>query len=279
MSQQFTNRAQLSYRNTIVSSNTVTGEITDVLSMTKTALEDSYTVGGRLTYVVNLINSGTDPLTGLTLTDDLGTGTGDTPLLTFVEGSVYYFINGAAQPAPTATGGSTLVITGVSVPAGGNTAVIYETLVNDYASPEIGATLTNTVTAAGDGTLTVTASATLPVTVEAQLSITKSLSPLLVSGNDSVTYSFVIQNTGNEAAGTEDDLILTDVFDPVLSGITVTYNGTAMPASGYTYDEGTGTFQTTAGAIEVPAATFVQNEDGTWAITPGEATLTITGTI
>ncbi len=279
MPQQFTNQAQLSYNNTVVLSNTVTGEIADVLSMTKTVLEDAYTVGGRLTYVVNLINSDTVPLTGLTLTDDLGAGTGATPLLTYVDGSVHYFAGGIAQHAPTATGGTTLTITGITVPANGNAAVIYEVLVNEYASPEVGATLTNTVTASGDGTTLVTAQATVPVAAGPILSIVKSLSPLQVSGSGSVTYTFLICNTGNHAAGGDDNLILTDQFAPVLSDIAVTYNGAPMSATGYTYDEGTGVFQTTEGAISVPAATFTQNEDGTWTSTPGEATLTVTGTI
>lgn len=103
MPQQFTNRAQLSYNDTVVLSNTVIGEIQDMLSVTKTALEDSYTVGGRLTYVVNLVNSDTVPLTGLTLVDDLGAGDGGTPLLTYVDGSVHVFADGVEQPAPAAT--------------------------------------------------------------------------------------------------------------------------------------------------------------------------------
>ncbi|MBE6528980.1 MAG: hypothetical protein E7680_00020 [Ruminococcaceae bacterium] len=279
MPQQFTNRAQLSYNNTVVLSNTVTGEIADVLSISKTVLEDSYTVGGRLTYVVNLVNSDTVPLTDLTLVDDLGAGTGGTPLLTYVDGSVHYFADGVEQPAPTATGGTTLTITGISVPAGGNAAVIYETTVNEYASPEVGAVLTNTVTASGDGTTTVTASATVPANVGPVLTISKTLSPLVVTASGVITYTFLIRNNGNEAAGADDNLNLTDTFNPILSGITVTYNGAPMAASGYTYDEGTGVFQTTAGSIEVPAGTFTQNEDGTWTSTPGEATLTITGTI
>ena len=277
MPQQFTNRAQLSYNNTIVLSNTVTGEIADVLSLTKTVLETSYTAGGRLTYVVNLINSDTVPLTDLTLVDDLGTDTGTTPLLTYVDGSVHYFANGVAQPAPAAVGGNTLTVTGITVPAGGNATVIYETTVNEYASPEEGAVITNTATASGNGTTTVTASATVPAAVGPILTVTKSLSPLVVSASDTITYSFVICNSGNEATG--DDLVLSDTFDPLLSGISVTYNGTPMSATGYTYNEGTGVFATTAGAIEVPAATFTQNEDGTWTSTPGEATLTITGSI
>ena len=279
MPQQFTNRAQLSYNNTVVLSNTVTGEIADVLSVTKTVLESAYTVGGRLTYVVNLVNSDTVALTDLTLVDDLGAGEGGTPLLNYSEGSVHYFVNGTAQPAPAATGGSALTIEGISVPAGGNAAVIYEAVVNEYASPEVGATLTNTVVVNGDCTLPVTATATVAANVGAELSICKSLSPLVVSGNDSLTYTFILRNSGNEAAGGENGPVLTDTFDPILSGIAVTLNGAPMSATGYTYDEASGLFQTTPGALTIPAATFTQNEDGTWSSTPGEATITITGTI
>ena len=279
MPQQFTNQAQLSYQNTVVVSNTVTGEIADVLTMTKTVLEDSYTVGDRLTYVVNLINSGTTALSDLTLLDDLATGTSETTPLTPVDGSILYYVNGVLQPAPVATGETSLTISGIDVPAGGNATVIYVVYVNGYASPEVGATLTNTVTASGDGTLSVSATATVGIKEGPLLSVTKSLTPLVVTGSGNVTYSFLIQNVGNGAADTDDNPILTDVFTPALSGITVTYNGLPMAATGYTYDEATGAIQTTAGALEVPAATFEQNEDGTWTTTPGSATLTVTGSI
>lgn len=279
MPQQFTNQAQLSYQNTVVVSNTVTGEIADVLAMNKTVIEDAYTVGGRLTYVVNLINSGSVALSDLTLSDDLGAGSGTTVPLTYVEGSAHYFINGIPQPDPAVTTETGLTISPVTVPAGGNTTVIYDVCANEFASPEVGATLTNTVTASGDGTVPVTAAATVDVNEAPHLAITKSLSPVTVTGSGTVTYSFLIENTGNLAAGEADNLVLTDVFAPALSGIAVTYQGAPMPASGYSYDEGTGAFMTTAGALSVPAATFVQNEDGTWSTTPGSITLTITGTI
>lgn len=47
----------------------------------------------------------------------------------------------------------------------------------------------------------------------------------------------------------------------------------------YTYNHLTGQFATKLGKITVPAAAYTQKPDGTWAITPGTATLTITGTI
>ena len=47
----------------------------------------------------------------------------------------------------------------------------------------------------------------------------------------------------------------------------------------YTYDETTGLFQTVPGQITVPAATFTQSTTGEYTVTPGIATVTVTGTI
>jgi hypothetical protein len=47
----------------------------------------------------------------------------------------------------------------------------------------------------------------------------------------------------------------------------------------YNYDEATGQFTTNAGQITVPAATYTQEVDGTWTVTPGTAVLTVTGTV
>ena len=73
--------------------------------------------------------------------------------------------------------------------------------------------------------------------------------------------------------------MLRDVFNPILKGITVSYNGAALDDTKYTYDETTGVFETAQGAITVSAATFTTNTDGTIAVTPGKTTVTVTGTL
>lgn len=74
--------------------------------------------------------------------------------------------------------------------------------------------------------------------------------------------------------------MVTDTFDPRLSDLTVTLNGTALTApTQYTYDAATGQFATVAGVITVPAATFTQNTAGAYSVSPGTSTLTISGTI
>lgn len=279
----FTNRATLSYSGGTVNSNTVTGELLEVLSVTKDAVSDVYSDGDVVTYVVTIRNTGTAPLTGLTVTDDLGgyefEGAAVFPL-TYVEGSVLYYQNGAAQAAPAVTAGPPLVITGITVPAGGNATLVYQAQVNDLAPLGAGDTIVNTVTVTGPGVLTpVTDSETINALEQADLTISKAICPAVVTDNSRLTYTFVIQNTGNTPAVATDDVIITDTFNPILRDIVVTYNGTAWTEGiDYTYDEATGLFTTLPG-ISVPAATFERNPDGTFTVTPGVATITVTGTV
>ena len=99
--------------------------------------------------------------------------------------------------------------------------------------------------------------------------------------NGTLTYTFLIQNTGNTAADAATAAEIIDTFDPILSNIAVSYNGTPLAAgTDYTYNEATGLFATTAGRITVPAAAYTQDPaTGNWIVTPGTGTLTVTGTI
>lgn len=281
----FYNQATLSYRGRAVVSNITTGQTVEVLTVTKTALPATYRVGDTVTYVVSLLNAGTAALTGLTLTDNLGaytTPTGDRVVpLNYVEGSLRVFINGVLGPDPTVTAVTELTVTDISVPAGGNTLLVYEATVNTFAPPAQGGTVTNEVTVSGAGITPVTAEETVTAESGAQLSITKALSPAVVPENGQLTYTFVIQNIGNAPADAVDNVTVTDAFDPILRDITVTYNGQPWqePAN-YTYDETTGLFATVPGQITVPAATYAQDSaTGEWTVTPGTVTLTVTGTI
>ena len=97
----FTNQATLTYNGTTTASNIVTGEILEVLSAQKNAVVDAYTAGDDITYVVSILNTGQAPLTGLTLTDDLGAytfGAQTLTPLTYTNGSLRYYVNGVLQP-------------------------------------------------------------------------------------------------------------------------------------------------------------------------------------
>ena len=281
----FTNRATLSYNNGVVNSNTVTGQIVEVLSVSKTALTDSYGSGDTVTYVINLINSGNTAYTGLTVTDDLGAydfGASSVVPLSYINGTLRYFINGELQTVPSVGAVSPLTVTGINVPANGNASIVYSALTNEFAPLANNSQIVNTATGTGGGlSAPVTATETIGRSNEPVLSISKSLNPLSVPVNGTLTYTFIIRNTGFTEAADEDNIVIRDVFDPILDITSVTLNGTALtPATGYTYDRTTGTFATVAGAVTVPAATFEQNaSSGAYSITPGAAILTITGTV
>ena len=281
----FSNQATLTVGGSTTNSNIAYGEILEVLAATKTAIEGTYTPGAPVTYVVTLRNTGNAPLAGLTVTDDLGgyEFEGETRYpLTYEEGTVALFVDGVPQAAPTVTAGPPLVVTGITVPADGDVVLVYQARVNAFADPTAEGTIENTITVTGDGLAApVTATETVTAAAAPMLTITKSITPTQVVDNDRVTYTFVIQNTGNEAVVATDEAVITDLFDPILTALTVTFNG-AVWTEGvqYNYDEATGLFTTVPGQITVPAATFTQDpETGAYTVTPGVATLVVTGTI
>lgn len=83
----FNNTATLTFNDRTIQSNTVTGEITPVLGITKTAVGDRYAHGDTVTYAVSVTNSGDTAYTAATLTDNLGAyafGTRELVPLTYV---------------------------------------------------------------------------------------------------------------------------------------------------------------------------------------------------
>ena len=225
------------------------------------------------------------PEAGVTLTDDLGgyvfNGTTLYPLR-YVEGSARLFTNGAPQPAPTAAAGPPLRFTGVSVPAGGDAVVVYQAQVSDLADPGQEGTVVNTVTAAGSGLAgPATAAATVNAAAAPALAIAKSICPTQVRDNDRVSYTFVITNSGNTPVTAGDGAVVTDVFDPILGDLAVSFNGAAWtPGQGYTYNQQTGAFSTAPGSITVPAASYTRDPvTGAYTVTPGRSTLRVEGTI
>lgn len=282
---QFTNQATLSYNGLTANSNIVTGTITQVLELWKTATPQTYRPGDIITYVVTIRNSGASAFTGLTVTDTLGAygfGSGTVTPLTFTGDPVLYDSNGVPQPAPAVTAGPPLVISGLSVPAGGSVTLVYRARVNSYAPLGAAAALTNTATLTGSGlTAPLTAQETVTMAQGPALTILKALNPTTVVENGQVTYTFTLENAGSEAADAAAGIVLSDTFTPPLSDLSVTLNGSAWPAAGnYTYNAATGAFATVAGRITVPAATYTQNAaTGLWTLTPGVTTVTVTGTI
>ena len=281
----FSNQATLTYNGISTNSNIAYGEILETLSVTKTAIEDGYSAGSTITYAVTLKNTGTSPLSGITVSDDLGgylVGSTTVYPLTYQDGSATLFIDGVPQAAPAVVAGPPLVFNGINLPGNSDAVLIYQATVNGFANPNADGVIDNTVTVLGGGlTSEITAVASVPVTVAPVLSISKSITPSQVVDNDRVTYTFIIQNTGNQAVIATDNAAISDIFDPILTALTVTFNGTAWSEGiQYSYDETTGEFSTNNGQITVPAATYIQDPTtGEYTVTPGTSTLIVTGTI
>ena len=281
----YSNQATLTYNGNSTNSNIAYGEILDVLAVTKTAVEGSYTPGTLVTYVVTLRNTGAATLTGLTVTDNLGgydfNGTTVYPL-TYEADSAVLFANGVLQPTPAVTAGPPLIVSGISVPGNGDVVLVYQARANSFANPAAGGSIDNTVTVTGDGiSAPVTAVESVAAESAPALTISKSITPSQVVDNDRVTYTFVIQNSGNQAVVAADNAAITDTFDPILTALAVTFDGAAWTQEvQYNYDETTGLFTTVPGQILVPAATYTQDPvTGEYSVTPGIATLVVTGTI
>lgn len=279
----FYNQATLTYRGGVVNSNIVSAEQTEALTVTKTAILDSYSSGERLTYAVGIVNSSANTVSTIVLNDDLGAyefGGGTVTPLNYVEGSAEVFVNGEPAPAPTVVSTSPLTLSGISIPAGGNAVIVYAADVNEFAPPAPDGTIANTVTVSGAGA-PVTASETVNARSGATLTITKSVDPQNVVGDGPLTYTFVIQNLGNEEATADENIVITDIFDPILDITAVTLNGEPLAeGTDYSYNETTGAFATNAGRITVPAATYEQDPvTGAYSVVPGSVTLTVTGTL
>ena len=280
---QITNQATLTYNGGTVVSNVATGEIAEVVTAAKSAVPETYGANDNVTYIVNISNGGTEPVTGVTVSDDLGGYEfgGETVYpLTYVDGTAKLFENGEPSDDPTVTPGEPVVFGGITVPALGNVTLIYVARANEYAPLGEGE-IVNTATVDAPGITPVTASATVTPEGGVELTITKSITPPAVKQTGGVTYTFVIRNYGPDEADASQNVKITDEMDPILTSLTASMNGAPMTeTTDYTYSEETGVFETVAGVVTVPAATFAQDPvTGEWTVTPGETTLTVSGNL
>jgi len=282
----FYNQASLSFGGNTVNSNTTEAELLAGLTIEKRSVGNTYEAGGSIVYVITLSNLGNGAYNNLVINDNLGAyvptgGSSAVVPLSYVDGSAVYYLNGIEQPTPTISASNELVISGIDLPASAIATIIYEARANEFASIAQGSQITNTAYVNGGvGIGIITDEATVTVRDEVNLTIAKAVCPAVISDNDEISYTIILQNHGNIPVNATDGLVVRDVFNPVLSDITVLLDGETLGESFYTYNEQTGEFATVNGAIAVPAATYA-TDPATSEITktPGVAVLVISGRV
>lgn len=285
MAQIITNQASLNYQyngqTASVLSNIATATLAEALSVEKVSVENVYRFGDELTYSVSVLNGSGSALTGVTVTDDLGTYTpgtfGITPL-TFVAPAILFVDGVYAGNITPAVEANRIVFTIPTLAAGSRAQILYKAAVNGNAPLALGSEITNTATVLANGiTAPVSDSNTVTVDNYADVTITKTMTPSSVVDGEALTYTFVINNYGNTEATS---IVLTDAFDPAPENITVQINGVTVPATDYTYVGGVLTLPAAGSATELslPAATITQDiATGNVIVTPSSLTVTVTG--
>ena len=278
----FYNQATLTYRGGTVNSNIVSATLSEALSVSKTSALGTYRVGERMTYTVGIVNSSDTPVSTVTLTDDLGAyafGASTLYPLSYVSGSLTLLIDGIPA-AVTVTDTQPLTVGGFSIPAESSAVIVYNADVTAFAPPAPDGEIVNTVTV---NSLGAPVSATETVTAEAGalLTMIKEVEPDTVTGDGPLTYTLIVQNQGNTEAGAGDDVVISDVFDPILTITEVTLNSQVLTEGvDYTYNSATGEFATVSGRVTVPAATYDRDPvTGAYTVIPGSAVLTVSGTV
>ena len=254
------------------------------VGFTKTSVGATYRDGSVITYILTVTNSSGSPISGSTITDNLGTyvfGASELTPLTYVSPAVL-LINGqdvSAQLSVDTSVAGSLIFGIPTIPAGATANIIYNAQANEYAPLTLTSSITNTSTLESTSECAYsTASATVTVANAANVSIIKQMSPNPVICGEAITYSIRIDNYGNAAA---DNVVLTDEFNPAPANITVSRDGILLIGSEYNYVDGTLTVpNATAAPISVPAATFTQDATtGIISIIPSVVEYTVIGTI
>ena len=248
------------------------------LSAEKTSNNSSWRPSENITYIIKVSNDGTDPLYGVSIQDNLGGGT--TRPLTYIADSARMFRNDTlSEITPTNTAPLTFVIPD-TLEAGEVIIFTYVAKVRADVDMELDE-INNEVTVAGHETSiageTVTVdpapTLTIPKADYADVRITKSVDKDNVVTGDTLTYTFLLENSGNIDATNiviRDNLPLNFTVNEISSstnGVITTYETTD-----YSLDDQNKLIlpTSTTKTISVPARTATGN---------GTTTVTISGII
>lgn len=277
------NKANLSYLGMTRGSNITKGNLNDFVTVNKTSNTVTYVPNAVVTYYINIINDGATDFVVDNVRDNLGAytfGTNNLVPLDYIPASAVIIVNGVSLPDVTVTEGNGITINGFTVPAGQTATVSYSAMVNEFApldTSEPNALIRNTADVIGTSNSVYTADTTIYPDENANLVITKTADKDSVSSGDTITYSFIVQNIGSGEADARVNAVISDTFNPKLTGITVELNGAEFTE--YDYSEATGVFTTNPEAITIPAASYSRTDTGMVVIDPQQAVVTVTGTI
>ena len=231
------NSANVSYTfagagsSTEVSSNITQTDVTysSSIEITKMALSSGFVPGENLSFMLRITNTGSDALSNIVVTDNLGAGSDpareEIVPMEYVVGSAAQSTNHEPWETVSPSSTSPLTFEIPSMEAGDVVEITYSAQVlGSYTYSSITSTATATADGVG-GSVSDSAQNTLTEASYAHIVATKSGSAESVTTGESFTYSIDLTNTGNiDATG----IVVTDNLpsDFVLSSINMIQNGT-----------------------------------------------------
>lgn len=231
-------------------SNTVRTTLLDEynLTATKTALNNTFRPGNSVTYTLLIKNDGRGDVYNLNVTDNLGSDLSSKPL-NFSDAALY-INNVKVDVTPVINPDNSVSFQIPSPFMSGDTAmIIYDSIVNPDLQPGVNS-ITNTANIIANGgsasgsivTVNPSPSATINVENYAQLNISKQTDKDTITAGESLTYTFTINNSGNQQAN---NIVLNDTLPQnfAINQVTSTTNGitTTYAPGQYNLDASTNT--------------------------------------
>ena len=283
MATNLLNRAQISYTDNGTAGSAVSNQTNTTLldqytmTVTKEALTNEVRAGDTAAYAVRIENNGAGSIMGITVTDDLGATAGDPAVLSYVDGSVQFYLNGTEIPgtATPDTGGITFAATATLAP-GDNLIVMYLAQLADNATTPVtnSVTVTANTSESASAVVTATASTTITPTAYADVTVFKTADKATVMNGDTLTYTFTLMNTGFDAA---EGVVFTDAFPAefTVTSVSYTVDGVTTPVDPSDYDV------TVPNTLTLPAdgSTLTLSVPAATEAGPGVLTITVIGTI
>ena len=289
MDKTITNQASITYlfegNQGSAQSNTVSMTVVTPLGISVLPLGNSYRSMSTAVQIITLTNRSKAPLTGVRVTDDLGSytlsGTDITSLRFKAPAELFsdgVFISSVDTDITDVGDNQPISFTIPVIPASGNVQLIYAAEVKNTALLERGSSIVRTISAQADNADSVSAQSTVFVESYADVRIVKSMYPTPLMAVGGFVCELSVYNSGNSDAT---NVFITDTFTAKPSVITAELNDTALSSDEYSYDANTGRFVypkiDSENQLSVPMAEFSQNsETGVVSITPSQVKLVIT---